>query len=609
MPGKRAKTSQTPSDTIWAAPFGGKRGGRRTASQGDAEMAIMNPMGAPPDVIFEDEWGIVPTEPARPHAEFGATWTPGVVGKSSDGTASSVQLPTVPTTDRPFFITKHPLRNAVVYMQNDARNHGLPGAALGQASYLGVFEIANGVESNAFPLISGPGGAGQCLKPSYAVPATAPAANGTGTILSTWPVHGPRLYPGHDNQVDLTTNTYGFWIDANGNNGAATTAALRTTQAMIGISLSWNPTAGANQGFELMQWDGVQFVPYNNITPGNPTGGLVQCQIGNGIAGQNGTWGFFNDASSSTKTACILSSGFYAIRYLGNLGTADAAQGLGGTCRILFVSGLGDVSAQLASPRIETVCNNMKRIKHVGSSILFHNSTPEINLAGIGTVVCARGGDWDPITDYWTATTSGTTITGLPAIAGTLYNIIAATDQARDFDPKLGLYAFCPMGSEDDIAWKKIWRFGTAGITGCNGFPIIPQEPWVIGCISIPQIIVGGVSSAVNFTCTLASYLNYELHGVGDWELELWPNISWKTVLALVDLFSQPDINYAMDNPYHWNDIKNFIRRTANVGRAILRFGPSVLRNPTVANVLDRIHPYARMIRERTADVLDAVNG
>lgn len=369
----------------------------RPAGEGEAEDAIMNPVGAPADMVFGDEWGRTPCMPAKPHAEFNLSYIPGTDGGNQPG---------VPSTDRAGVVTRHPLRQSMVLMQNTLANSGVAGGT-GKPVYDWVFESNAGVDTLTFPISQQEN---KFLRPAWAVPATATNDTITNTIASNWNVHGPCLYPGHDNQQDLTTNTYGIWIDADA-----------THPAKIGVSISWNPTAGSTQLFILYTWDGVQWVRYNN--------GTAPMQLGIGNAGGPNIYQFFSDGGTNN----IKHSNYYAIRYVGNAtATIDAAQPLTGSCRVQFQSGLTDCWAHIPAVNIQNVRGTMRRIKNIGSSFRIHNSQPKgRSFGGIGTSILCRGGDWDPVTDFMQATTTSSTLStvnGLPVFSGALFNVINSTE-------------------------------------------------------------------------------------------------------------------------------------------------------------------------------------
>lgn len=541
---------------------------RPGVAAGEAEMAVMNPMSAPLDVVFGDEWGKVNALPARPHAEFGGSWTPGVNG--TNGTAVSVQQPGVPNTDRPFVMTRHPLRQWMIYMQNAPANSGVTTTnTLGQVAYTAIYEVVNGVDSPLFPVVYNDQ---QFLEPSYAVPTTA-ASSGTGStglILSTWPVHGNYLYPGHDNGAEnINQNVFGFWIDGGGAAGSSATGQA----GAVKMSLSITPTASSAEVFWLYAWDGVKFSPYKDST-----GGQVSVLFTNSqTAGQ---WYPMIDGGGNTFT--ITQSNYYAIYYGGNPTAVQDTAWFGpnvANVRYQIVNGYSsDAFAHICPPNMQLVRNTMRRMKCIGTSILWHNSTQVANLAGQGTIVACDGGDWDPVTDYLQAT--GTTtqqgnVTGLPAIAGNLFNLIAATDDARDFDPKVGLYTYVPAGDEDTFKWKLVWKWGNNGVTGTYGFPIIPQDPWIIGCFNIPTITVGANTSSVQFLVTIAAYYNYELHSTNDWIPRFRANVPWQVSQGLCKLLAITSADggqllFVMPNAMHWSDVKNFIR---NHGGKIVKYG------------------------------------
>lgn len=568
---KRGLTSQVYNTNVAPSEFVN----RPAVAAGDAEMAVMNPMSAPLDVVFGDEWGKVNALPARPHAEFGGTWTPGVVG--TNGTATAVQQPGVPTTDRPFVMLRHPLRQWMIYMQNSPANSGVTAMnTLGQVAYTAINETAGGVDNPLFPIAPG---AAQFLQPCYAVPSSATNSGTgiTGLVIDTWPVHGNYLYPGHDNgATNINQNTYGLWLDASGSAGASA-----GTAGQVRISVSVVPTAGAVETFILYAWDGVKFSPYINST-GSP---VEFRAISTDVANQ---WYAMIDGTGNQFA--ITNSNYYAVQYAGNVGTADGAWSGAFTVnvRMQVVNGLtSDAIAHICPPNMSLVRNTMRRMKNIGVSILWHNSTQVSNLAGLGTCVACDGGDWDPITDFLQATgttTSQSNVSGLPAIAGNLYNLIAATDDARDFDPKVGLYTFAPAGDEDTFKWMDIWKWGNVGITGTYGFPIIPQDPFVIGAFSIPQIVVGGVTSSVQFTVTIAAYYNYEMHSTNDWIPRFRSNVNWNTVRGISKLLAITsadggELFYVMPNAMHWNDIKQFIRRH---GGKVLKYNETLAINPVL---------------------------
>jgi len=167
-------------------------------------------------------------------------------------------------------------------------------------------------------------------------------------------------------------------------------------------------------------------------------------------------------------------------------------------------------------------------------------------------------------------------VAGLPTIAGNLFNIINSTDGARDWDPAKGVFWFVPFGDLTDVSWKNLWKWGNNGVNGTYGFPIIPREPWVICFMTIPTVVANGVNSDASFVYTVMGYFNYELHNVSQWVPQFLANVDYETVRGLVRLFSGQDINYAMDNPLHWEDIKNFIKRTAGIVSKVLSFAPAV---------------------------------
>lgn len=213
----------------------------------------------------------------------------------------------------------------------------------------------------------------------------------------------------------------------------------------------------------------------------------------------------------------------------------------------------------------------------------------------------SREGAGRQVTDFINATgttTTTTTVSGLPAIAGNMFNIIASEDDARDWDPRVGVYFFLPYGGPDDVKWQSLWKFGNSGVIGTHGFPIVPQEPWAIWAMSCPVIVANSTNSTAAFLHTMAAYYNFELHNTTDWIPKFYPNVVWLVVRDLVQLFAGPDIQYAMDNPLHWAEIKDFIRRTTNYGRRVLRSAPS--------QFLTQLHPYAPMIRDKVLSIMDA---
>jgi len=94
--------------------------------------------------------------------------------------------------------------------------------------------------------------------------------------------------------------------------------------------------------------------------------------------------------------------------------------------------------------------------------------------------------------------------------------------------------------------------------------------------MTIPTVVANGVNSDASFVYTVMGYFNYELHNVSQWVPQFLANVDYETVRGLVRLFSGQDINYAMDNPLHWEDIKNFIKRTAGIVSKVLSFAPAV---------------------------------
>lgn len=392
---KRAKASQESQDFRQLNPelvF-------RPVGEGEAEDAVMNPIGAPADIVFGDEWGRVPCMPAKPHAEFNLSYTPGTDGGDQPG---------VPTTDRAGFVTRHPLRQSVVLMQNTLANSAVP-TGTGKPVYDWIFESNSGVDGFTFPINQQEN---KFLRPAWAVPSTAANDTLTGSIVSNWNVHGPCLYPGHDNQLDLTTNTFGMWIDAS-----------QAKPAKIGVSISWNPTAGSTQLFQLYTWDGVQWVRYVN--------GTSSMAVGIGNAGGPNIYNFMTDSGAGTT---IVNSGYYAIRYAGNgSATIDAAQPRNGTCRVQFQSGATDCWAHVPAVNIQNVRGTMRRIKMIGSSFRIHNAQPKgRTFGGLGTSILCRGGDWDPLTDFIQATSAAqttlSTVNGLPVFSGALFNVINSTE-------------------------------------------------------------------------------------------------------------------------------------------------------------------------------------
>ena len=355
----------------------------RPLAAGDAEMAIMNPAGAPPDVIFADEWGSVAALPAKPHAEFNGTYTPGSNGKN--GTQLAVQQAGVPNNDRGVILTKHPFRQAMVYMQNSPVNSGVTTTnTLGQVSYAGVFERKAGVDSFLFPVLPG---SPDFLRPVYAVPATAATLTTvTGlTPLCTWPAHGNYLYPGHDNKDDMNSNVYGFWID-----GVGAASANPAASGSVWLSLDWTPSTGAVHNFQLYRWDGEQFVAYDNGNGKIVNLGFTPSQTAN-------QWYNMTDG---TNVYVVLQSGYYAVRYTGQSGTTDTVvtATTPGHVRVVVANGaFVDSWSHIAAPNIHLERDTMRRCKTIGSAFLMHPTGMAINRAGAGTILACKGGDWDPV--------------------------------------------------------------------------------------------------------------------------------------------------------------------------------------------------------------------
>lgn len=167
----------------------------------------------------------------------------------------------------------------------------------------------------------------------------------------------------------------------------------------------------------------------------------------------------------------------------------------------------------------------------------------------------------------------------------------------------MGAYIFCPADGSNVFIWRHIWTFNQLGVDGCYGFPIIPEEPWVMWAMSLPPIVGVQVGANANtlasFTAEVGFYANQELHNTNGWLPVFGPNVPWNAVRDVSGKLSGPDINYIMDNPFHWRQIADFIKRSAGYTRKLLSLAP--------VQLLEQIHPLAPAIANRVNDIAGVV--
>jgi hypothetical protein len=545
------KRARTASSKI-GAPLKAKHGSSPFAGLAAGELAIMDPIDAPPGVIFGDEFEVKKSVPAQPYVRFNGAFSAGLAGAGS-------QRMGMADTDMGGFLFRDPLRQAVIYTRNPSQ-----GATPKKAVYNWVYERRNGQDVPGFPLSKQD--TEKFLAPMEFI----------ADASTEWKPHTDIYYPGRD-QVDNPDReaVYGMWIDGVSTDGTASGPGT----ADINCILNWTVATGAGYGqfFNVYKWDGDQFSPYLQAV-GVSAAGQVSLVVPDGSGN-----GALIEQNSGTAVK-INSPGYYALKYIGTAPTAggsgtstasDANFPPNAQVTQVQVTMKSDSWAHIKVPGIEAVRDTMGQVKMIGSSIRLENQTQLLQVGG-SVVAVQVTNDFDMYSDF--IVNNQAAIPGLPYIAGNFFNNINAQDNAKEGPLAKGMYAFVQPTAPKDLAWTKIWEFDVQGVSDSIGFPINSKDGFIAFAISAP----GTAAAPLNFNMIihLAAYLNYQVHNTNEWVVQLLPNFSYGEQVASVQRISQTPNLY--ENPFHWRAIANFIGKAGSwLKRFLSTAAPAaVLINP-----------------------------
>lgn len=226
-------------------------------------------------------------------------------------------------------------------------------------------------------------------------------------------------------------------------------------------------------------------------------------------------------------------------------------------------------------PQLQTIWQQLNRIRMIGVAIDVVNNTPEQFRGGsvIATQLSAGTSEYQ-------------------ALQGSIdpYAYMSNLRGVEPADFKLGRYTFIKPDGENALEWKRPFRFDSNGVVGAVRMPAMQADGFVMLSVSAPDLVSGTSTTTTRGQVTLDVRMSIEIDTQFTWMETLFSRATaeeWDLAEAALSTVSQ---NW--DDP-NWGKIWGAIKSGLRIGGSIASVIP---------------HPVAQRIGRGTTMVADTLD-